>query len=141
MTADRWGPHRVLAVVLVSIMVSIAALLLTEATGLGLVAAAVFVVLWGIASNGVMQLTPMLLVEHMGLRSFATLMGVAGLIIGIAAALGPSVAGTVFDLTGTYTAAFALCAICVLLSAASLARLWHTTLHGQVLPQQMHRSV
>jgi len=47
--------------------------------------------------------------ECLGMRRFATLMGIIGFIATVASALGPIVTGLIFDLTGSYWLPFALC--------------------------------
>jgi len=111
--ADRWGVHRILGAVLLTIVLSVAALLLAKPSAEGYIAAGLFTLLWGLASNGVMQLTPLLFVEHLGIRHFGTLFGSAGLLMGVASAAGPIFAGGVFDATGSYAIAFEICALAV----------------------------
>ncbi len=54
------------------------------------------------------MLLPLLTAESLGLRRFGLLSGLAGLAQTFGAAIGPLVSGRIFDLTGSYSAAFEL---------------------------------
>ncbi len=65
---------------------------------------------FGFASAGAGAVTSPLVAEFFGLRSHGLILGVTQLGFAIGAALGPLAAGYLFDTTGTYLTAFAICA-------------------------------
>jgi MFS family permease len=77
-----------------------------EAWGLYLFAA-----IFGFASAGAGALTSPLVAELFGLRSHGLILGVTQLGFAIGAAVGPLVAGYLFDVTSTYSFTFMLCAV------------------------------
>ena len=106
--ADRMGARRVLAFAMLLLSVSLLDLLAVGGPALGLVAAMLFIVGYGSPTGATSTTIPMLLVECLGMRRFATMMGITGFIATIASALGPLLTGVIFDLTGSYSVPFAL---------------------------------
>ena len=80
--------------------------LLLGATRIALLAS--FVIVFGFTFGAPVALLPLVMAESLGLKRFGTLGGLAGLAQATGAALGPVIAGRVFDLTGSYTSAFEL---------------------------------
>lgn len=106
---DRFGARRVLVLSMLALCLSLVALL--GASGpLALTALTLFTIGYGTGTGCTSTLVPMLLVESLGLRQFSTLMGIVGLIATLASAVGPLATGRIFDLTGSYTTPFAICA-------------------------------
>ncbi len=68
----------------------------------------IFIVLYGISVAAPLMLLPLLTAESLGLRRFGLLSGLTGLAQTFGAAIGPLVSGRIFDLTGSYSAAFEL---------------------------------
>jgi MFS family permease len=105
------------------------ALLLTfcvQAAGISLVFAAattlmagVFVVVYGLSVAAPLMLLPLLTAESLGLKRFGLLVGYAGVAQTVGAALGPLVAGRIFDQSGSYTSAFELFIVINLLGAVA----------------------
>ncbi len=108
--ADRIGPRRVLAVAMLALCLSLVILLAAGSPGLGVIAVVLFTIGYGTPTGCTSTLVPMLMVESLGMRRFATLMGIIGFVATIASALGPLVTGRIFDLTGSYLVPFAMCA-------------------------------
>jgi sugar phosphate permease len=69
---------------------------------------AVFILASGVAAGAPLALLPLLLAESLGRRRFGALGALAGVAGTIGAALGPLIAGRIFDLTGSYAGAFEL---------------------------------
>ncbi len=107
---DRIGARRVLAFAMLSLCLSLIALLGAGSPLLGVIALTLFTVFYGTPTGSTSTLVPMLLVESLGMRRFPTLMGIIGLVATVAAALGPLVTGRIFDVTGSYSIPFAICA-------------------------------
>src|SRR5579885_1669872 len=63
---------------------------------------ALFVALYGFTFGAPVPLIPMLLADAVGLRRFGSLMGLLSIPAVIGSALGPIVAGAIFDRTGSY---------------------------------------
>jgi sugar phosphate permease len=68
----------------------------------------VFVPLYGFTLGPPLMLVPLLIAESLGLRRYGSLSGILGVPGTIGAVLGPPVAGYIFDVTHSYTSAFAL---------------------------------
>ena len=56
--------------------------------------------------------------ELFGLRRMGTILGTVGLTYGIGGAIGPFLAGHIFDTTGSYAIAFTLAAIAMFLTTS-----------------------
>ena len=76
-----------------------------------------FGVLWGIVSSGVGPITMTWVGELFGMRHLGVIIGFLAAEFGVGAAIGPPLAGYIFDTTGSYTIAFILGAILALFSA------------------------
>lgn len=71
----------------------------------------------GIGMGGEADITPYLLSKYFGLRSFSTLYGLSWTAYAIAAAIGPTIMGKAFDVTGSYRALLVELAFTTLLAA------------------------
>jgi MFS family permease len=67
-----------------------------------------FVPLYGLTLGPPLMLIPLLIAESLGLRRYGSLSGILAIPGTIGVALGPQVAGHVFDVTHSYVSAFAL---------------------------------
>jgi len=76
----------------------------------------VFVVTYGICYGGVITLPASVTAELFGLEYLSVIFASAMLIGTIGTAVGPVLAGSIFDLTGNYNIAFIICAILGILS-------------------------
>ena len=81
--------------------------------------AGVFVVVYGLSVAAPLMLLPLLTAESLGLKRFGLLVGYAGVAQTVGAALGPLVAGRIFDQSGSYTSAFELFIVINLLGAVA----------------------
>jgi sugar phosphate permease len=92
---------------------------------LGLWAVAAFVVFFGLGYGGLVVLWPLVIGHDFGLRAFGAIAGVLGTVAAsLGGAVGPIMAGAIYDRTGSYYWAFFLF-IAVLLVGAFAA--WATT--------------
>ncbi len=107
---DRLGPHRLL--MLLTFALAGCFLLWAAATSFALLAA--FAVLFGLSYGGCVGLYPAVAAELFGARHIGAVLGLLYTGVGVAALLGPTLAGLVFDLTGSY-------AVPILVSAAAAA--------------------
>ncbi len=114
---DRIGARRVLAFAMLALCLSLVALLGSSRPLFGVIALTLFTIGYGTATGCTSTLVPMLLVESLGMRQFPTLMGIIGLVATVASALGPLVTGRIFDLTGSYSVPFSMCAAIFALGA------------------------
>jgi MFS family permease len=81
-----------------------------------------FVLFLGSTASVLNAVTPVALVETLGLRRFGTISGLTGLAASIGSCGGAMVVGWIVDLTASYSLAFELGAACVFLGAiAALA--------------------
>lgn len=67
-----------------------------------------FVIVYGLTVAAPLMLLPLVTAESLGLKRFGFIAGMTGLAQTFGAAVGPLVAGRVFDVMGSYTAAFDL---------------------------------
>ncbi|HEY6420042.1 MAG TPA: MFS transporter [Candidatus Binataceae bacterium] len=115
--ADRSTARAVLAGTWIVTAVAMVALLYAgHVTALGL-----HVLLIGFVLGATGVLTPLLMLESLGIRRFGSLMGISGVFGTLGFAAGPVVTGRIYDVTGSYTialwlfvAASIVCAIAVL---------------------------
>ncbi len=91
--------------------------MLLGAARLGMLAA--FVIVYGLAVGAPLALLPLVMAESLGLRRFGTLGGLTGLAQTAGAALGPVIAGRIFDLTGSYLTAFELFIVIFIIGAGA----------------------
>jgi MFS family permease len=70
-----------------------------------------FSILFGFAYGGMQVLFSPLVAELFGTRSHGVILGTGALVGSVGAAIGPIVAGYIFDALGSYTLAFIICAI------------------------------
>ncbi len=73
----------------------------------------------GVTLGAPLVLVPLVMVESLGLRRFGSLSGLTSLFNTVGAAIGPILAGRVFDVTGSYSAAFELFALLLVLGAGA----------------------
>lgn len=112
--ADRIGGRRALILNFVLSACGMGSLLFADSV----LAAAAFVVAYGLAVGAPLTLVPMVMAESLGLKRFGSLSGLNGLFNIAGAACGPVVAGRFFDATGSYATPFALFILALLLGAA-----------------------
>jgi MFS family permease len=70
-----------------------------------------FSILFGFAYGGMQVLFSPLVAELFGTRSHGVILGTGALVGSVGAAIGPIVAGYIFDSLGSYTVAFIICAM------------------------------
>jgi len=73
----------------------------------------------GVTLGAPLVLVPLVMVESLGLRRFGSLSGLTGLFNTVGAAIGPIIAGRVFDVTGSYSTAFELFAMLLIVGAGA----------------------
>jgi len=100
--ADRIGDRLVLSACLVMTLVALIWLLFTKEIGMFYVFATVF----GFAYGGVATLQAMVAAELFGLKSLGLILGGVFFLATIGGALGAPLAGSIFDVTGSYSFAF-----------------------------------
>ncbi len=80
-----------------------------------------FAIIFGYFFGGIVSAEPLIISELFGLKSHGTIFGALAIVIGTGGAIGPIVAGNLFDATGSYQLAFILSTI---LASASLLPLF-----------------
>jgi MFS family permease len=124
--ADRFG-NRIALGISYSIMgLSLLWLVLSGSEG----SIFLFSIAFGFAYGGMQVLFSPLVAELFGTRSHGVILAAAALAGSIGAALGPIVAGYVFDALGSYTVAFILCAMLALTGLVSTLLLQKNTPGG-----------
>ena len=115
-TSDRIGCRAALIICFVLLMAGFAWLLVTKDLWMLYLFAAVF----GFSYGGTSALMSPTVAELFGLRSHGLILGVITFITTAGCAVGAVMAGSVFDITGSYQVAFLICAtlsiICIILS-------------------------
>jgi MFS family permease len=116
--AERIGIYRTLILTASFLVISFVLLLFTRA----LWTFYLFAVVFGIPYGGEVTQIPLVIARYFGTRTMATLMGLTIFFTGVGGALGPWVAGKIYDITDSYNGAFmvggavaAISIICVLI--------------------------
>jgi MFS family permease len=73
--------------------------------------AALFSVMYGLPMGGIATLEPVLVARYFGPAAFGTVYGTLMLLLTFCAAVGPIVAGRVYDLGGSYQPTLVVCSI------------------------------
>ncbi|MCK0198465.1 MFS transporter [Ancylobacter sp. 6x-1] len=105
---DRLGALRLL----VLLTFAVAACFLIWAMATSFAALAVFAVLFGVSYGGCVGLYPVVASEVFGARHIGAVLGHLYTAVGISALVGPTLAGLVFDRTGSYLAPILVSAAC-----------------------------
>lgn len=106
-TADRIGNKQ--ATIIAFILMSAALFWLLPATEVWMLY--LFAVVFGFAHGGHAPSQSPLVAGFFGLRSHGLIFGIMGFAFTIGSAIGPLLAGYIFDVTGSYHIAFLLCAV------------------------------
>lgn len=109
---DRIGPRRLLIVLTIA-LVLLNLLWLAAHT---FIALALFTLCFGVANGGCISLYPSVAAHWFGTANLGAILGALYISVGVAALMGGSVAGLLFDLYQSYTASILLGAACALLS-------------------------
>jgi MFS family permease len=107
MSADKFGGKSALIVSFALMTVAFLLIILSEEIWMLYLFAGVV----GFASGGLQVLFSPVIAELFGLRSHGVLFASAVFLGGIGAAVSPAIAGYIFDVTGSYSLAFIICAI------------------------------
>ncbi len=110
--SDRIGPTPSIILHLTLMVVALAWLLFAREVWTFYV----FAVVYGIAYGGVVPLQTLLTGELFGLRFLGTVMASLMVVGSVGGALGAPLAGTIFDMTGSYQLAFIICLIMAILA-------------------------
>jgi MFS family permease len=78
-----------------------------------------FAIVFGLAAGGIAALISPSVAELFGLSSHGVIVGVVVLIMSVGAALGPVLAGGIFDTTGSYDWAFVVCTVVAVIGLVS----------------------
>ena len=113
-------PHAILAGCLVMQAIGIGVLLFLDS--LGFWALTLFVSLFGLGYGGMIVLWPLIVGHDFGRQAFGAIAGVLGTLgLSIGGALGPIIAGVLYDNTGSYDWAFLSCVGAFLVGAGAAA--------------------
>jgi MFS family permease len=82
-----------------------------------LVVIGIFMLVFGLTFAAPLTLLPLLVAESLGLRRYGSLSGITSVSQTVGAMIGPIIAGRIFDVTHSYTAAFELMMVVNLLGA------------------------
>ncbi len=104
---DRVGARRALAACLVTLTLLLIWLLFAKEIWMFYV----FAVVFGVGYGGIVSLQPLVPGELFGLSSLGIILGTLMFCGTMGAALGPPLAGTIFDVTGGYSLALLICVI------------------------------
>jgi MFS family permease len=114
--ADRIGGRRALSVTMIAMAVGVA-MLMGARHQLALI---LFVAVYGFTVGAPLALIPILMAESLGLKRFGSLFGLLGIFHTAGAAMGPLIAGRIFDLSGSYHAALELFVVLLAIGAAAV---------------------
>lgn len=85
----------------------------------GVVALAIFAILFGTCYGGVVAVSPAVAMDYFGARSVAGIIGVIYTGPGIGVGIGPWLAGVSYDINGSYTLPIVASTVCMLLAAVT----------------------
>ncbi len=105
--SDRIGARRALTACLVTVTLALIWLLFSKESWMFYV----FTVIFGVAYGGIVPLQPIVVADLFGLSSLGTIFGAVHFSGAIGGALGAPLAGSIFDVTGSYNLAFLICVI------------------------------
>lgn len=117
--ADRMGRGRSLS--LVMLLTGLALLFWIFAQGFA--ALALFALAFGLFYGGFVALVPAVTADLFGLRAMSSVLGVLYTSVALGTLLGPTLAGWVFDITGSYTWPILICALGCAAAAMVVLRL------------------
>jgi len=89
----------------------------------------VFATIWGLGYGGWMPLMPAIVGDLFGLRHMGSVLGVAGLSLGVGGTIGPIMAGYIVDSTGCYSPALLAGSLAMFMAAAIVPLLKTPTGH------------
>ncbi len=117
--ADRFGRDRSLALIMLLNGVALAYWSVAQ----GFVALAIFALVFGLFYGGFVALVPAFTADLFGLRAMSAVLGVLYTSVAFGTLLGPTLAGWVFDTTGSYTWPILICTLGCGLSALMVWKL------------------
>lgn len=117
--ADRIGRDRSLALVMLLNGVALAYWSIAQ----GFVALAIFALVFGLFYGGFVALVPAFTADLFGLRAMSAVLGVLYTSVAFGTLLGPTLAGWIFDTTGSYTWPILICTVGCVVSALMLWKL------------------
>jgi MFS family permease len=112
--ADTFGNKTVLIGCFTTVAISLFWLLVAKKVWMLYLFAATY----GLVYAGLDVVSSPILAELFGLESLGSILGVMGISFSTGGAIGPVMAGHIFDVTGSYEIAFLLCAVLVLVALA-----------------------
>ncbi len=104
-TSDRIGSKSALIICFILATAALTWLLVAEEMWMFYL----FAVVFGFAYGGLVAVQSPLVADLFGLSSHGVIFGVITFILGIGGAVGPVLAGSIFDITGSYNPAFLVC--------------------------------
>ncbi len=104
---DRFERVEIAAMGLLAFLTTAMVVLLINSTAPGIT---IFLMLWIVGSGGGPLLEPLLLTRSFGLRHFATILGTLGVVETVGIIASPTLAGLIFDSTGSYDLALVMLA-------------------------------
>ena len=128
----RWGAKR--CIVLGAVLSTGGVMLLLGASpgGMGLAAVLAFCLVWGASFNVANQLSPTLLMESVGQRNFASLLGLGNLLSGLGSAFGPAGFGHLVDRSHSYAMPLTVCALLMAAALLPTLQLRHSPVSTEV---------
>lgn len=76
--------------------------------------------IFGLTMGSIIMTQSLITAECFGMISFATVSGLAGMFVGVGSAIGPTIAGMIYDTTRSYHAAFTSFAVVSVLAAVAI---------------------
>jgi len=117
--ADRISSIEIASMVLAVFLAG--AMLTLLATGGSVIGLVIFIALWVVGSGGGPMIEPLLLTRSFGVLHFASILGVVAVVETVGQVLSPTIAGAIFDATGSYDWALVMFASAIL---GSLVLFW-----------------
>jgi MFS family permease len=118
--ADRFSVRKVFTVCFVLEAFAVCMLLAMPLLGANSLYA--FVLLYGLTGGGGLVLAPLIIGECFGLKSMGTIFGMLAIAAVVGGAIGPVLAGVIFDSTGSYHRAFMIFCACEICAAIAISQ-------------------
>ena len=115
--ADRIGVH--FCMVISSLFLIASFVIITFTTQVW--AFYLFAIVFSFPYGGEVTLIPLVIGKYFGTKAMATLMGMTIFVLGLGGAIGPWLAGKIFDTTGSYRWAFIMGVVC---GVGSIILIW-----------------
>jgi len=131
--ADRLGVKQLQIVTMLLMATGILSLMSASNRHIGLWGVAGCSLLYGTGGASQVTLLPILVAQTLGLRRMGSLTGIIVFLATLASAFGPILSGWIFDRSGSYLPAFALCSLLAISAALAISQVRAVEGHNRTM--------